>query len=103
MSYKVLIASDVKRQIIDILTFTNHVSHEYALKVRDTINSAIDSLKEMPKRFPIIIGIESMYGEVRKCVLKDKRFILIFSVNDDKVIVDALIDVRKEDFSKLFK
>lgn len=103
MLYKVLIASDVKRQIIDILAFSNHVSHEYALKLRNYINDAINSLKEMPERFPLIVGIETMYGEVRKCVLKDKRFILIYSVNGDRVMINALLDVRKEDFSKLFK
>ena len=99
--YNVMILSTAHKDIGDIYNFCNNISINYALKVRSKIRQAIQSLK-------YFTFINPLYGvldnQIFRKYIVDKRYLIIFSVIAQTIVVFHIIDGRKNiNLTDLFK
>ena len=90
--YNVIVLSSAHKDIDDIYNFCNNISINYALKVRSKIRQAIQSLKY----FPIINPFYAVLGnEILRKHIVYKRYLIIFSVIGQTIVVFHIIDGRR--------
>ena len=90
--YNVMILSAAHKDIDDIYNFCNNISINYALKVRNKIRQAIQSLKYFPFINPLYVILDNQI--FRKHIV-EKRYLIIFSVIAQTIVVFHIIDGRK--------
>lgn len=90
--YNVIVLSSSHKDIEDIYNFCNNISINYALKVRAKIRQSIQSLKYFPFINPLYAVLDNEF--FRKHIV-DKRYLIIFSVIGQTIIVFRIIDGRR--------
>lgn len=99
--YNVIVLNSAHKDIDDIYNFCNNISINYALKVRSKIRQAIQSLKYFPIINPFYAVLEN---EILRKHIVDKRYLIIFSVIGQTIVVFHIIDGRRNQKSTdLFK
>lgn len=90
--YNVIVLNSAHKDIDDIYNFCNNISINYALKVRSKIREAIQSLKHFPFINPLYALFEN---EIFRKHIVNKRYLIIFSIIGQTIVVFHIIDGRK--------
>ncbi|MCQ2802241.1 MAG: hypothetical protein MJ225_00930 [Bacilli bacterium] len=96
MIYKVVISEDAKNSILDSIRFLANVNKNSADKELSVIFKEIKSLEEFPFRYQVVEGLTVLGKQIRKFVLPNGRYIVLYSVNETTVFVDKFLDSRRE-------
>ena len=102
MEYQVVVSPKAYEQILDCISFVANVSKEAAVSLYNDIKDAINSLKSMPNRCPIVEFLKYSFGVNRGLFLKDGRYIIIFRVEGPRVLINYFADTRKKEYSGIF-
>ena len=94
--YQVKITQRLTSEICECLSFVNTVSPQAADQLSNEFSEAIRSLKFFPNRYPEINGLEVLGVKMRKMPVHDGRYIVLYKVVKNEVIVCDLFDVRKD-------
>lgn len=92
--YKIIISSKAHQDILNIVSFILNVSKKAAIEVAEYIYSSIESLSILPERNPLF----PLFGfgiETRKLIV-NKRYIVIYVIQEDKIIVHRILDGRRK-------
>ena len=92
LMYNVIVLSSAHKDIDDIYNFCNNISISYALKVRSKIRQSIQSLKYFPFINPLYAVLEN---EIFRKHIVAKRYLIIFSVIGQTIVVFRIIDGRR--------
>ena len=96
MSYKVVLSQHSFNQINQCVAFVNNVSKEAALKLYKDIMEGVSSLEDMPLRCPVVDYLKLPFGSIRKLIISNGRYALLFRVDKDVVYIDYFVDFRSE-------
>ena len=91
--YRVTILGKALSDINACVAFVANVSKSAAKILGDQIYDTIDSLETFPERNPIFEVIKDSTN-FRRCLVNE-RYLIIYLIEADKVIVHAVIDKRK--------
>ena len=91
--YKVVITSKAHFDIAEIVSFLINVSEKAAVEVANNIYDSIKSLSTFPERNPLF-PFPGIGFEMRKLFVM-KRYILIYAILDNDVVVYRVLDARK--------
>ena len=93
--YSVIISERASKMLVRHVKFLAQVSRDAAEKLRKEIISGSRELEFMPNRNPWLISPEIPANKYRK-KLVSKRYLLIYQVKDNEVLVDYILDCRQD-------
>ncbi len=99
--YQVVISEQAKQLMVNHVAFLAQVSVEAAERLVVDFTTAVQSLSSMPQRCPWLID-EHIPKNKYRFLLFEKRYLLIFQVQDNIVYVDYVVDCRN-DYSWLIR
>ena len=91
MTYQVLLSPKAFSEAVQHVEFLSRVSIDAAKELALDIAQLPFTLKDMPYSHPIIAFPGR--GVYRRLILRN-RYAVIFIVEDDRVLVDAIVDTR---------
>ena len=97
--YRVIVSERAKQMLVSHAAFVAQVSPEAAGRLVVPFEKTAGSLDTMPQRCPWFSG-EYIPKNVYRCILFEKRYLLLLQIVDDSVYVDYVLDCR-QDFSWL--
>lgn len=92
--YHVIIDRGVYEDLRQHTAFLARVSRKAAERLIEEFGKAAYSLQEMPERCPPA-RVKGISGEYRSFIF-EKRYELIFKVEQDKVFIDYMVDDRQD-------
>ena len=92
--YSIIILSKAQYDIAECVGFVLNVSKDAAISLMNDIYSSIETLKTFPERNPLFVMPSSFPYPIRKQII-NHRYIALYSIEDDHVIVHRLIDSRR--------
>ena len=93
-NYKIYISKRANDDLAEHLSFVNRVSLNAAINLHSCIYSAINSLTMFPERNPIFNMPKAFPFITRKLVING-RYIAIYAIEQDTVVVYRILDARK--------
>lgn len=93
--FKIDISIKAHEDIADCVSFVLNVSKEAAFALVSTIYSSLATLNSFPERNPVFEMPKHFPFTIRKHII-DKRYVALYSIENDKVIVYRVIDTRKK-------
>ena len=93
--YKVIISDRARRMLASHIRFMAQVNKETAKAKKNEIMSAMQSLNQIPQRFPFFNESYITPNKYRKMFIQ-KWYIVLYQIKDDIVYVDYIIDCRKD-------
>ena len=96
MEYKIEIEPFAYAQIIESVSFLKNVSFDAAEKLYKEIMDSIQSLCTMPFRYPIDDTYHVATEEERKMVLANGKYFILYSIDNESVIVEYFHDSRRK-------
>lgn len=94
MGFQVKWTSKAVSDLGACVSFVRRVSLEAAKKLSSDLLSAANSLSSFPERFPEFSMPKSFPFVVRKFVVNG-RYILLFAVEENEVVIYRVLDARK--------
>ena len=94
--YKVIISSRAYSNILECVSFVKKVSLEAAQKLYKEIITTINSLSDFPDRYPEINGFKLAGNPIRKLLLDDGRYAILYQVISKDVLIYDILDNRKD-------
>ncbi len=91
-TYNIIINKTAHADIDNIYNYCCNISVEYAFKVKTNIIVAINSILYFPYASPIYIIFQNIV--FRKKIV-DKRYLIIFSIFEDSIIIHRIYDGRR--------
>ena len=91
--FEIIISPTAQSDLQECVCFVLKVSQKAARELTDCIYASIESLSQFPERYPAFI----MYGismDLRKLIV-NKRYIVLYQILDNKVIVHRILDGRR--------
>ena len=92
--YKVIISDRARRMLASHIRFMAQVNKEMAKAKKNEIMSAMQSLNQIPQRFPFFNESYITPNKYRKMFIQ-KWYIVLYQIKDDTVYVDILLIVVK--------
>ena len=93
--FNVIITKKAQADLSDCISFVLKVSKEAAIKLSDDIYVAIESLDILPERNPIFEMPKAFPFVVRKQII-NKRYIVLYTVEGNDVVIYRIIDSRRK-------
>ncbi len=93
--YKVIVSDRAKRMLGANIHFMAQVSKDAADDLKNEIMKAIRSLDHMQQRFPFFEEAYMPPNKYHKMFI-EKRYFVLYQIQDDTVYVDYIIDCRKD-------
>lgn len=93
--YKVIISDRARRMLASHIRFMAQVNKEATKAKKNEIMNAMQSLKQMPQRFPFFNEPYITPNKYRKMFVQ-KWYIVLYQIKDDTVYIDYIIDCRKD-------
>ena len=93
--FKIVISSKAQSDIAECVGFVLNVSKEAACTLANSLYLSIESLETYPERNAIFEMPKSFPFTIRKLVI-NKRYLALYSVEGDKVVVYRIIDCRRK-------
>ena len=90
--YKVIISDRARRMLASHILFMAQVNKDAAKK--NEIMNAMQSLKQMPQRFPFFNEPYNTPNKYCK-IFVQKWYIVFYQIKDNTVYIDYIIDCRK--------
>lgn len=94
-SFEVVLSSKAHTDLTECVAFVLRVSKETAQDLANQIFGALGSLAEFPERYPVFNMPKAVSFIVRKQTI-GKRYIALFGVEGNKVIVFRILDTRRK-------
>ena len=95
-NYSIIITQRAYSSITECVLFVNNVSIEAANHLYDEMMTAINSLSSFPNKYPEIPGLLIRGIKVRKMPIHDGRYVILYKVENDNVVIYDIIDTRKD-------
>ncbi len=92
--YRIIVTDTAFSDIQSALSFLSRVSMDAAKSLNEQIKKMIMSLNQFPFRFETIDMPKKLGLEFRKAVI-DKRYLLVYAIKDQTVIIERLLDARQ--------
>lgn len=96
MEYAIRIEPSAYLQIIDAISFLKKVSIEAAEQLYKEIFESINSLKEMPFRYPVDDTYKVASQEERKMIIGNGRYFVLYCVENNVVCIEYFHDSRRK-------
>ncbi len=93
--YNVIFSDRAAAMLINHVRFLANVSVSAAQKLRKEIISEAQDLETMPQRFSWVSFPEIPANKYRK-KLVSKRYLLIYQIKDENVLIDYVVDCRQD-------
>lgn len=100
MKYLVKTSETVYFQILSSMSFLARANENTAKKTLKEILTSIKTLEEFPERNPVVPKLEIIGREVHKFVILNGRYIILYTIVENKVFIDKFLDSRKD--NKIF-
>ena len=94
--YKIKITQRAYSDIFECVLFVNNVSKEAANELHKEIMNSIKSLSSFPDKYPEIDKLRIRDSRVRKMPIHKGRYIILYKVENDNVIIYDIFDTRKD-------
>ena len=102
-NYSITITQKAYSSITECVLFVNNVSSDAANKFYEEMMNAIRSLSSFPNKYPEVPGLLIRDIKVRKMPIHDGRYVILYKVENDKVVIYDIIDTRKDNIlTKIF-
>jgi len=101
IEYEVIITQRAYTSIVECTSFVRSVSQSASITLYDEIMSSIRSLTSFPSRYPEIQNLEYRGGKIRRMLIHNGRYCILYKIDDQKVIIYNILDCRKD--NKLFE
>lgn len=95
-TYQIQITNRACFDIFECVSFLSFISKEAADKLHTEIIESIYSLSSFPNRYPEIEDFKILGYKVRKMTIQNGRYLILYRVKVETVIVYDVIDCRKE-------
>ena len=95
-NYSIIIAQRAYSSITECVLFVNNVSIEAANHLYDEMILAINSLPSFPNKYLEIPGLLIRNTKVRKMPVHDGRYVILYKVENNNVVIYDIIDTRKD-------
>ena len=95
-NYSIIITQRAYTSITECVLFVNNVSQEAANHLYNEIMTAINSLSSFTNKYPEIIGLLIRDTKVRKMPVHDGRYVILYKVENDHVVIYDIIDTRTD-------
>lgn len=95
-NYSITITQKAYSSITECVLFVNNVSREAANQLYEEMMNAIRSLSSFPNKYPEVPGLFIRDIKVRKMPIHDGRYVILYKVENDKVVIYDIIDTRKD-------
>ncbi len=93
--YRVVVSSRARQMMVSHAAFLARVSPEAAVRLADEFEEAVGSLSRMPHRCPWFNG-PYIPKNVYRVLILQKRYLILYQVQEDTVYVDYAADGRQE-------
>lgn len=93
--YNVVVSERSLRMLTRHIRFLAEESPSAARKVKNALMAAINSLQEMPERFPFLDAPFIPPNKYHKMFV-EKWYLILYQVRDQTVYVDYIIDGRQD-------
>lgn len=93
--YRVVVSERAAQMLVSHAAFIAQVSLSAAERLTVSFEKAADSLELMPHRCSTLVD-ESIPKNAYRYLLFEKRYMLIFQIKDDSVLVDYVVDCRQD-------
>lgn len=93
--YKVIVSEQAKQMLVNHAAFLAQDSPEAAERLVVSFQKAANSLDMMPQRCPWLVG-EYIPKRTYRFLVFEKRYLLIFQIQDDTVYADYVVDCRQD-------
>jgi plasmid stabilization system protein ParE len=93
--FNVIVKDKATEMMLAHVKFLARASAQAARKLTGAFHSALQSLTESPERFPWLFTPELPFYEYRKMRF-DTRYLIIFTVIENTVYVEAVVDCRED-------
>ncbi|NLD19091.1 MAG: type II toxin-antitoxin system RelE/ParE family toxin [Clostridiales bacterium] len=93
--HKVIISKLATQMLVAHAAFLVHVNKKVAEGLVDSFENAANSLRSMPQSYPWLTGEYISHNKYRY-LLFEKRYMLIFQLEEDRVFAEYVIDCRQE-------
>ena len=94
--YEIQISQRAFTSLIECVSFVKRVSPESANSLYQEIMEAIQSLSTFPKRNPEVVGLTIQNIPIRKMVINNGRYIILYRIDGNQVIIYDVLDSRKD-------
>ena len=95
-NYKISISQRAYSNLLECVSFVKNVSRESAKDLYDEIMTSINSLSTFPNKYSEVEGLLIRQSKVRKMVVHNGRYIILYKVEDGVVFIYDILDVRKD-------
>jgi len=94
--YKIVITQRAFSDLSECVLFVNAVSKEAAKKLHLEIIESIRSLETLPEVHPYIDGLVIANSKIRRMIIHNGRYFIIYKVEKDIVMIYDILDSRKD-------
>ena len=94
-AYRVVVAPRAAQLLTSHAAFLAHVCEEAAQHLVESFRAAAQSLRENPRRCPWLRGT-FLPPNTYRCLVFEKRYLLIFVIHEDVVHIDFVADCRQD-------
>ena len=95
-SFSISITQKAYSSINECVLFVQNVSTEAANGLYEEMMTAIRSLSTFPNKYPEIPGLLIRNIKVRKMPIHDGRYVILYKVEKDSIVIYDIIDTRKD-------
>ena len=95
-NYSITITQKAYSSITECVLFVNNVSSDAANHLYEEMMNAIRSLSSFPNKYPEVPGLLIRDIKVRKMPIHDGRYVILYKVENDNVVIYDIIDMRKD-------
>ena len=92
-NYKIVITQHAFSSISECVMFVNN---EAANSLYEELMTSIKSLSTFPNKYPEIQDLLIMDAKVRKMPIHNGRYVVLYKVENDTVVIYDIIDTRKD-------
>jgi hypothetical protein len=93
--YTVIISERAKQMLTSHISFLAKVNKHSAKEKKNMIIKALNSLSQMPNRFPFFEEPYIPANKYHKMYI-EKYYIVLYQIKDNYVFVDYILDCRKD-------
>lgn len=100
--YTVVVSSRADQMLVEHAKFLAQVSPPAARRMLAEFSEVLDTLESTPLLYPVEEDYNLPRGAYRKASFS-KRYKALFTIKDDTVFLDAVLDVRQDNTKRLQK
>ena len=93
--YKAIISDRARQMLAGHVRFLAHRSLPAAREMKNDLIDAINSLYQMPERFPFLVADFIPHNKYHK-MLAGKRYLILYQIKDQTVYADYIVDCRQD-------